>query len=284
MIGLFPEINSGFAISGLCLSGIDPATGALIAAEKVKGLGGTASTIKVEQNVRGHGGWAGEAYASSRHFRVSGKVKGEPLAVADTGDRLIAAVTLEETKLEYTEFGRERFLIVRREDEVDWDHDTPRLAEFAFQVVVTDYRKFAAEVSRSTFLPSSSGGLTLPFTVPFIIDARTESGQVSLTNPGNAPGPVRLRIDGPVTGPVITHVASGAQLVFASTLSIGAGEWLDIDMEQHTVLANGQSSRSSWVRSRGWSQFEPGENTWSFSAAVFDPASKLTVMAYPAWQ
>jgi hypothetical protein len=284
MIGLLPEINSGLAISGLCLSGYDPVTGALIAAEKVKGLGGTGSTIKVEQKVRGHGGWAGEAYASSRHFRVTGKVKGESLAVAETGDRLIAAVSREETVLDYSEFGRERFLIVRREDEVDWDHNTPNLADFGFQVVVTDYRKFAAPVTGSTLLPSTTGGLTIPFTVPFIIGATTITGQVSLRNPGTAPGPVRLRIDGPVVGPVITHIATGAQLVFSASLALGVGEFIEVDMEAHTVMANGQASRAGWVTSRGWSAFEPGLNTWTFTAAQFDPASKLTVIATPAWQ
>lgn len=279
-----PYVQSGLAISGLDLSDVDPVTGALIVAEKVKGLGGANSTIQVTQNVRRHGGWAGEAYNASRHVAVSGRVKGDPLAVAESLDRIIAAVPLWETELQFTEFGRVRTMRVRREDDVVVQHDDPVLASWSFQVVCTDPRKFGEPLSDSTGLPSSTGGLMIPFTIPFIIDATTVTGQVTLTNPGNAPGPVMLRLDGPLTGPVITHVASGAQLVFSSSLSIGAGEWLEVDMEAHTVMANGQASRAPWITSRGWSQFEPGDNTWSFTAAAFDPASKLTVTATPSWQ
>jgi hypothetical protein len=120
--------------------------------------------------------------------------------------------------------------------------------------------------------------------IPFTIDAVTVTGQVSLINPGNETGPVRLRIDGPCRGPVVTHVATGAQLIFSSSLVLGYGEWIDVDMEARTVLANGQATRAPWITSRGWSGFTPGENTWSFTAAAFDAAALLTVVATPAWK
>jgi len=121
-------------------------------------------------------------------------------------------------------------------------------------------------------------------TIPFTIDAVTVTGQVSLVNPGNETGPVRLRIDGPCRGPVVTHVSSGTQLIFSSSLVLGAGEWIDVDMEARTVLANGQASRAPWITSRGWSGFTPGENTWAFTAAAFDAAARLTVVATPSWK
>jgi hypothetical protein len=83
---------------------------------------------------------------------------------------------------------------------------------------------------------------------------------------------------------VVTHAGSGKALVFSSSLVLGAGEWIDVDMEAQTVLANGQSSRAGYITSRGWSGFEPGHNTWSFTAIGYDAASKLTVSATPAWQ
>jgi len=36
------------------------------------------------------------------------------------------------------------------------------------------------------------------------------------------------------------------------------------------------------VTSRGWSGFEKGSNTWALTAAVYDPATLLTVTATPA--
>lgn len=120
------------------------------------------------------------------------------------------------------------------------------------------------------------GGLT--------IDAVTVTGQVSLTNPGNDTGPLRLRVDGPCTGPVVTHVGTGDRLVFSSSLVLAAGEWLDIDMEKHQVYANGQSSRAGYITARGWFGFDPGPNTFAFTAAQYDAASQLTVAGTPAWR
>jgi hypothetical protein len=122
------------------------------------------------------------------------------------------------------------------------------------------------------------------FTVPFIIDAKTITGQVSLTNPGNESGTVVLRIEGPCVGPVVTHVSTGNAIVFSSSLVLREGEFLEIDMDARTALANGQSNRAGYITSRGWSAFDPGRNTWAFSAAQYNSQSQLSVTAVPAWR
>lgn len=242
-------------------------------------------SIEVTRKPRQPGGWAGESFSGARHVAMSGWLRtDDPSALQGATDALNAAFDLSETLMRVTEYGVTRWVMARNEDEVIVKRVSSVAAKWSAQVVVLDPRKFGAELTAFTGLPSSAGGLTVPFTVPFSVDAVTVSGQVNLTNPGNAAGPVRLRIDGPVTGPVVTHVGSGASLMFASSLVLGAGEYLDIDMEARTVLANGQSSRSGWVTARGWSQFEVGKNTWSFTAAAFDPGSRLTVMATPSYQ
>ena len=154
----------------------------------------------------------------------------------------------------------------------------PNGATGAMELYTADGERSAA-VSLAV-LADVVGGLTIPFT----IDAVTVTGQVSITNPGNETGPVRLRIDGPCRGPVVTHVSTGAQLIFSSSLVLGAGEWLEVDMEARSVLANGQATRAPWITSRGWSGFTPGPNTWTFTADSFDPEALLTVVATPAWK
>lgn len=126
--------------------------------------------------------------------------------------------------------------------------------------------------------------LTGALTVPFRINAKTVTGQVSLNNPGNESGSVVIRIDGPCAGPVVTHVSTGNALVFSSSLVLRAGEFLVIDMDARTAMANGQSNRAGYITSRGWSAFDPGPNTWAFSAASYNSASQLTVTAVPAWR
>jgi phage-related protein len=284
-----PFSLSGFRVGDLDLMNFDPENGVEIITKDVKGLGATGTTADTELNVRRPGGWTGESFDRPRIisavgtlYRDTGDDVADGLAIEDTLDRIKAAVTTADTKVVSTQFTRDRWVMAHKDDEVITDHAVANFATWSLQMASDDYRMFGDELSAVTGLPSTSGGLTVPFTVPFTIDAVTVSGQVSLVNPGKAPGPVRLRIDGPVTGPVVTHVGSGAQLVFSAALTIGVGEWLDIDMEAHTVLANGQSGRSPWIASRGWSSFEPGQNTWAFSASLFDPDSKLTVFATPA--
>ena len=175
-----------------------------------------------------------------------------------------------------------RYVHVKREDAVLVKRHTSRLAVASVQLLSPDPRKFAADLTASTALPSTTGGVTFPLTFPLTFTAVTVTGQVSLTNPGNAAGPVRLRIDGPVTAPVVTHVTSGKALVFAASLTLGVGEFVTVDMESHQVLAQGQASRAGWVTQRGWSSFEPGENAWAFAAGMAS-AAQLTVTATPAW-
>jgi hypothetical protein len=162
-----------------------------------------------------------------------------------------------------------------------------REATFSIVLYAPDPRRLGSALSGSTGLPSASGGLTVPLTVPVVIAETVVSGAVALNNPGTVQGPVVLRIDGPVTGPVITHVGSGQQLVFASSLTLASNEYLLVDMERHEVLANGQAqatrNQSVLPNGRGWSGFDPGDNTWSWSAATGTAAAKLTVTATPAW-
>ena len=284
-----PWSGSGFQIGALNLDSFDPVTGVLWGtdADSFDGWGATAGTLSPVQKVRAHGAWAGDSFATARTMSLKGWAQAPTaLAASYAIDELNAAVSLDPTLMTVTEAGRARSMLVRRSDDVLPKYKDPqkRTFDWSIQVTALDPRKFSPTLVASTFLPSTSGGLVVPYTVPYKIPAVTVSGQVSLFNPGNETGPVRLRIDGPVSGPQVTHIGSKLALTFASSLVLGVGEWLDIDMEKRTVLANGQASRNKFITSRGWSGFEPGPNTWAFTAAAFNAAAKLTVTATPADQ
>ena len=280
-----PWSGSGFQIGDLNLDSREPDTGVRWGVETFDGWGATKGTLSPVQKPRGSGGWAGDAFDLVRSMSISGWMAAPDAITASMAlDRLNDAVSLYPTLMVVTEAGRARWLMVRRSDEVLTVWKSDRAFTWSIQIVALDPRKFGDKLTASTGLPSSSGGLLLPATVPFSIDAVSNSGQVSLENVGNEAGPVLQRIDGPVHGPVITHVSSGLSLVFASSLVLGVGEWLDIDMEARSVMANGQASRSGYVISRGWSNFTPGQNTWAFTAASYDAGARFTVSATPAWK
>jgi hypothetical protein len=250
----------------------------------IQGWGAPGGTLAPKPKTRQMGAWGGLSYAKQRSLVAAGVcIAPTPALASDALDRLIDACSLDDTVMAVSESGRVRWCTVRRDGDVlpTWDGDCA--FGWSVQFVALDPRKFGTPLSGSTGLPSSSGGLTVPFTVPFTIASTVAYGQVSLTNPGNETGPVTMRITGPCTGPIITHVGSGLRLVFAASATIGAGEYWDIDCEAQSVLAQGQSSRANWITSRQWPGFEPGINTWSFAAAS-GTTSLLAVTATPADQ
>jgi len=251
----------------------------------VVGWGAPPGTLAPTQKPRQPGAWAGLSYAQARPMTMAGTCIAPTAALASLAkDRLIDACSLDDTTLTVFEGERSRWCTVRRDGPV-LDPQWIGTAAFTWsiQVVAVDPRKLGTPLTGSTALPSSSGGFFFPHTFPFSIDSTVVSGQINLVNPGNETGPVTMRIDGPCTGPVITHVGSGLQLVFSASLTLGAGEFLIVDMEGHTALAQGQANRSNWITSRGWSGFEPGNNTWAFTAAS-GASGLLTVTATPADQ
>lgn len=259
--------------------------------EQFRGWDRTASTIRVEQRTRADGGVAGDAFRAPRHVSIGGLIKAPSEdALWAARDRLDAACTLGETVLTVHEAGRDRWVRARHEDEPIVVLKSPTVATFSVQFVCPDPRRFGTELTSEITLPSSSGGLRFPVRFPLRFTAVTTGGAQTLVNSGQVVGPVWLRLDGPsnpadppLSGPVVTQVSTGRRLVFASSLSLGPGEWVEVDAERQTVLAQGTASRAQWVTEDGFPTFEPGENTYALSASVYSASSKLTVRALPAW-
>lgn len=254
------------------------------------GWGSPGSTVDVQQNARSHGAWAGDAYLDPRYPTLQGYIVAPTRAQAVAAfDDLAEACALDSATLTVIEGDLTRHMDTRRKGEILHEVVGPNGSTIKWSVVLvaTDPRKYGESMSGSTGLPSTSGGMTFPVEFPFTFDESVASGRVSLTNPGNIEGPVRLRITagvGGLTGPKVTHVASGRSLEFATTLTIPEGNWIDVDMRAQTVLENGQpgAARNGWVTGRGWSWFQPGGNEWAFTAE--SGLGTLLVEADPAWQ
>ena len=277
-------MGDGFTVTlgGLDLTAVD-AGGASWRTTDVTGWSGSpAATLSPVQKTRAPGAWSSPSEYTARTVSLAGLVEAaDATALRVAVDRLNAAVPLGGASLAVTEGSLTRTLTVRHQDEVLTSVLTDTVAQWSVQMVALDPRKRGSSGSTSTALPSTTGGLTVPFTVPFTITAVTVTGTCSLTNPGNAVGPVVLRIDGPIVGPQVTHVSTGLALVFASDLAIAAGDWLEVDMEAQTALANGQSPRNGDVTRREWSGFDPGVNQWAFAAT--SGSGTLTVTGTPTW-
>lgn len=286
---LLTETSTSISYGGLTFGAVDT-NGVLWRLTGFDGWGSTDSTIQPVQKPRQRGAWSGDGYSQERYLTPKLFLRAPTPALLNQAlDQLIAAVDLNTQPMTVTEAGFVRTVNVRQKLGVTPNKLSSTVAAPTFQLEADDPRKFGATLSGVTGLPASSGGLVIPsggLVIPaggLTIPAVVTSGQIEMLNPGNETGPVWVRVDGPITGPQISHVGSGLTLTFAASMTLGSGEWLDIDMEAHTVLANGQASRNRYITSRQWFGLEPGPNTFSVAAAS-GTTGQFTVTANPAWR
>lgn len=270
--GYLFENRPGVTFTGQNLTGWDEATG---------------TSLATVQKTRGPGAW--RSNAPQRPARI---VVYETLITTDTAQRMgdvidviNALCTLDETLLQVDQHGVPRMALVSMQDKpAVTKYPSKLVKKISLQLVAADARKFGLGMQASTLLPSVSGGLTLPVTLPFTLGTTVVSGTCSLTNPagaGQPSGRVFARVDGPCVAPQITHVSDQGSTVWVSPAALLAGQWLDVDFDGHTARVNGTALRP--VSSRNWPGFDPGVNAWTFAAASPNPAAKLSLVAYPAW-
>lgn len=252
------------------------------------GWGNTKGTLAPVQRARGDGATGTASYLEMRTMTLSGWVTAtNPADLTDALNRLSTAFSLDSTKMTVTESGFRRWANVQRTGEIVTTFHGSIVAEWTVQVVALDPLKYGDAITASTALPSSSGGLTYPIIYPITYTGVSNSGVIHIDNPGNMPAPVYLRIDGqiPAGGWSVNHLGQAKDLAFASSLMLGTGEFVTVDMQKREVLAQGQgqATRNGYVTSRGWFQLNPGPNDIAFSAVAYDPTALLTLTTYPAW-
>jgi len=251
--------------------------------EDITGWGPTNTTLQITQKERGDGGWSSAKYRTPRTVTGMSSVVGPSTAAVSASLDAFYSACDGYPLLSIDDGQGPRWVTVEQQYAPVPTWTSPVACNVSWQMEAAESRKFGTPLTGTTGLPSVSGGLTVPFTVPFTINSTVVSGRVALTNPGTATGPVILTINGPVTGPIITHVGTGLSLAFGASLTLGAGEFLLVDMDNRKALAQGQATRSQYITLRGWSGFEKGGNVWAFAAASYSATATLSVSATPAW-
>ena len=249
----------------------------------IDGWGAPQSSVSAVQRTSSDGAFVTPSFYQARVVTVSGAI------FAPSRPQLIAArdqlngVGIQPIALTVVEGGHSRYANAIRQSDIQYKETSDVSCEFTIQWICPDYRKFdSATQTAATGLPSSTGGLAVPFTVPFSIGSTITSGSCSLTNAGNVPGPVTCRFIGPLVGPQVTHTdAAGNLLVWGSSISLGSGDYLDVNMDDaaHTAILNGSVARDQYTTSRGWAMFTPGVNQWTLAAASGSGSLQVTATA-----
>ncbi len=254
-----------------------------IAKDGFTGWGSPAPTLNPIQRTRTRGASAGDSFDGARVMAINGTITAKTPDLLNAAiDLLLASVTRDEFLMTVTESGRARFCRPRRSGETLVPKLTNLIASYSIQIESMDPRKFSTPLTGSTGLPVSGGGFVVPETWPLVVAGGGSSGTVSLVNGGTETGPVVIRIDGPSAPFTVLHQSPLGVSTFASSLTLNTGEFVVIDMDAKTMMANGQASRSLFITSRAWSNFDIGNNTWAFNASSYNAASLMTVTATPA--
>lgn len=278
---------TGFTVQlpGGIVLGADEPSGVGWVLDDLEGWDTTDSTGEVHQRSDQHGGWTTPAFYRPRHLVARGVIFGTSRAqVRDAMDRLLASIPLEVPgPVVVTQDGLTRQAHARQHGPQVVRWAGPYEADYDLQLVCPDSRKLSAGSARtlSTGLPAVVGGLTVPFDVPFTIDASGSAGVLRVTNTGSVEAPATLRIDGPVQYPQITHAQSGRTI--ALDLLIDAGQHVDLDLDHRTVMLNGTTSRRGRMRG-DWFTLRPGLNTISWGAVAGTEDSTLTATWRDAWR
>lgn len=148
------------------------------------------------------------------------------------------------------------------------------------QYEAADPRLYSAETVLSTAAATTGGGRTYNRVYPLVYAAGGTGGTILVTNVGNFASRPILRVNGPSNTPRIENITAGQFL--AANLAVAAGEYLEFDLDAHTVMLNGTASRyGSLVAGSSWWEIAPGANSIRFTSA--DSAGTLDVHFRSAW-
>lgn len=239
-----------------------------------------------------HGSFPPVIYFDERKLTLNGTITGADAATRRRGEARIKAqlAALGGTVLRVQEAPFDRYLTVWSDGPMasveggGGTQPTKSALTFRFAQPLKAYdpvRYATTGQSIPITLPTSAGlGHGYPYGYPLSYGGGG-SGDSLIVNAGDISVWPQLRIDGPVVNPTVENVATGELLTLNITL--GTGEWLDIDGRDEIVMLDGAAPRRTAVAAGSVFPTVPaGESLWQFRAATAT-AAVLTVSFNDGW-
>lgn len=252
--------------------------------DDIEGWDSPASTTQATNRAHAHGAWMTTPFYEPRELTLTGKMRApSKTAGRDAADRLFRAVPLTDTRLAVDEHGLRRFVTARRLGSVLFDYfNQPSEADWSINMIAPDPFKYGFDENSATLrLAQSTGGLTLPFTVPFTIEAESTTNITTVTNEGNVETYPVYTINGPIEDPVIYVPETGERMSFDIVLS--PGRYLVVDTKNHTVTLDGTSQRQ-FIMQGDWITLPPGSTEIRLYTASSNPDGSVVITWRNAWQ
>lgn len=252
----------------------------------VDGIGGAPRRGASGDRASADGSWFGTQYRSARAITIQG-VTESPDAIASElwRDRLDQACHGKDLPLTLGWASGDRTALVRLDGAVKVDRITPEFLEWQIPLIADDPSVYAGDGvnptwSGSTGRASESGGVIFPLGLPLLWDSRVVGGELAFRNPGTT-GRLQLRLDGPLTDPVVTTVNADGTRVLSWPITLAAGEFLLVDPGRRRAMLQGQASRPP--AQRGWPRLTPALNTFRLHASGSSSSGSLSVYAWAAY-
>lgn len=238
-----------------------------------------------------HGSYADNGYEDGILGIMKGKILASTLASRATlEDALLKCLrsTLGEEgtgTLSWTEPGSGTLRQIRGlqlVDRIQLVGDVGSTMSYAFQLAAE--RSTAEGQTEATtagnMLSGTGSGLVFPKAFPWTFTG-SAGGDVTVNNAGTATAYPLLRVYGAASAPSITFGTKALNF----TGSIGAGDYLEIDLFERTVKLNGTTNRLNLldIASSRWFGLPVGSNILRMAAGTYDPSARVDVIMRDAY-
>lgn len=136
--------------------------------------------------------------------------------------------------------------------------------------------------------PALEPGRSYPRTYMLTYPDSSPIGSVVVSNAGNVAAYPVLELYGPATDPRVENITGGGRLEFTG-LTLGIGDFLEIDVRERTILFNGLDGASRYAfldfAASSWRGLElgPGDNLLRYYPETYDVGSEAIVRFRDAW-
>lgn len=255
--------------------------------QDLQGWDSAEARASLQQRSADHGAYSAPRYLGERPITLSGTVVAPNAAGLDAArEQLLSAAGLDDTTVVVYE-GTPKQALAHRSGKPLWAYITDSIATWSVLLTADDPRRYGVDLQTgSTGLPSTSGGLTVPYTLPYTLSGSSTSGTVTATNAGTFESRPLLIIDGPVSQPqILAQMPDGSVRPLTYSQDLGLGDRLVIDTDAKDVTLNDVVSRRRFLAvPLGWPAIPAGGVVaFTFAAAAYDPAALLTAQWRAAW-
>lgn len=239
--------------------------------------------------IREHGSWATNTYYGARTIHMEGQVLANNPGEAMQMRMQILGALYPVPELGFTSVGLLRMMIDGISEEiqgvanVDGEPEMPVVGGFpsAYELSIDfelddPFLYGANAIVAKTGTPTGGdGGLIFPDAFPWVFSGQGASGDINITNSGNASAFPVITIYGPCTNPTVSiHLTNGIYTVGFNGLQLGAGDYVTIDMRARTAISNTGASVYHLIQ-QGSTWWRIPKGTWTvsyFAANVSAPS------------